>query len=170
MFGSIPTTEGEGQEHPEQAGERHEAWISLHKCAEYLPQAEEFSVFEFLAAHIHTTQYLCDSPQRKVGFVMFIGHVVCAHMGEKSGSPQALFCLLVFSWSYLDPLLRYKSEVLVQTATIGEIPKGNGTKSQIHWAEKCLWFKHTFVDDKIEARKEGCNLFKITIEIKYLPR
>ena len=40
MFGSIPTREGEGQEHPEQAGEWHEAWISLHKCAEFLPQAE----------------------------------------------------------------------------------------------------------------------------------
>ena len=31
VFGSIPTREGEGQEHPEQAGERHEAWIPLHK-------------------------------------------------------------------------------------------------------------------------------------------
>ena len=31
LFGSIPTREGEGQEHPEQAGERHEAWIPLHK-------------------------------------------------------------------------------------------------------------------------------------------
>ena len=26
-----PTREGDGQEHPEQAGERHEAWIPLHK-------------------------------------------------------------------------------------------------------------------------------------------
>ena len=58
----------------------------------------EFSVFECLAAHIHTTQYLCDSLQQEVGFFMFIDHVVCAHMGKKSGSPQTLFCLLVFSW------------------------------------------------------------------------
>ena len=33
-FDSIPTREGEGQEHPEQTGEWHEAWIPLHKCAE----------------------------------------------------------------------------------------------------------------------------------------
>ena len=32
MLGSIPTREGEGQEHPEQTGERHEAWIPQHKC------------------------------------------------------------------------------------------------------------------------------------------
>ena len=36
MIGSIPTREGEGQKHPEQTGEWHEAWISLKKkCAEF---------------------------------------------------------------------------------------------------------------------------------------
>ena len=35
MFGSIPTREGEGQKHPEQAGKPHEVWISLHKCAQF---------------------------------------------------------------------------------------------------------------------------------------
>ena len=35
MFGSIPTREGEGQEHPEQTGERHEAWVPLHECAQF---------------------------------------------------------------------------------------------------------------------------------------
>ena len=35
MFGSIPTREGGGQEHPEQIGEQHEAWIPLHKCAQF---------------------------------------------------------------------------------------------------------------------------------------
>ena len=51
MFGIIPTREGEGQGHPEQAEERHEAWISLHKCAEFLPQAESsvsLSAWEYI--------------------------------------------------------------------------------------------------------------------------
>ena len=79
MFASIPTREGEGQEHPEQTGEQHEAWNPLHECVSSA-SSWEFNVFECLAAQIHSTQYLRDSPQQEVGVVMLVDHVVCAQM------------------------------------------------------------------------------------------
>ena len=89
-FGSIPTREGEGQEHPQQAGERHEAWIPLHKCAQFC-LSWEFSVFECPAAHIHSNWFLCDPFKQEVGFVMFIGN----DGGKKCDSPQT-FTLSIF--------------------------------------------------------------------------
>ena len=70
-------------------------------CTNVLSSASswEFSVFECLAAHIHTTQYLCDSPQQEMGAVMFIDHIcgLCTY-GNKVWLTTTLFCLLVFSW------------------------------------------------------------------------
>ena len=72
-------------------------------CTNVLSSASswEFNVFECLAAHIPSTQYLCDSPQQEVGVVMFIDHVVCAQMRKSLTHHKALFCLLVFLWSWI---------------------------------------------------------------------
>ena len=93
MLGSIPTRKDEGQEHPEQAGERHEAWIPLLKCAQFCLKLR-VPLCSWQHMYIEP-QVLCDSFKQEVGFVISIRHVVCAQMGKMSGSPQT-FTLSIF--------------------------------------------------------------------------
>ena len=56
----------------------------------------ELSVFEYLAACIHTTRNLCDAPQQEVGGDVHRPRGLCMH-GKKSGSPQTFTFSTCFS-------------------------------------------------------------------------
>ena len=63
-----------------ESGMRHGIpWTNVPSSA----SSWEFSVFECLAAHIHSNCFLCDTFKQEVGFVIFIGNLVCAQMGKK---------------------------------------------------------------------------------------
>ena len=96
MCGSIPTREGEGQEHPEETGERHEAWIPLHNCAQF---CLKLRVSLCSWQHIYILpQVLCDSFRQEVGFVIYIHHVVCAQMGKSLAHHKLLLSQFFFHW------------------------------------------------------------------------
>ena len=59
-FGSIPTREGEGQEHPEQAGEWHEDGFSTWMCL-ILPQAKNSASLSAWQ-HIYMAPGSCVTP------------------------------------------------------------------------------------------------------------
>ena len=95
MFGSIPTREGEGQKHPEQTGEQHEARIPLTNVLSSASSLE-FSVFVHLAAHMHNTLVLVWFLQ--TGSCVCHIHMSCGLCTEEkkmSDSPQT-FTLSIF--------------------------------------------------------------------------
>ena len=58
------------------------------------------SVCKCLAAHLHSTWFLCgSSPRQEVPFVLFLDQLVCAQKENSLAHHKLVLCLLIFPWS-----------------------------------------------------------------------